>query len=231
MPQRYFLNSKSNIITGQDAHHIKKVMRMKTGDEIIVCYENRCFLVSIDVEQEDVLFVIKEEVTSKKSVNVTLFQGLPKGSKTETVVKYATIYGASNICFVEMDRSIAKVDNEASKLKRLSLISKEAAELSHRFDLPKLSFEKRIEQINFKEYDLILLADENHKTTSLQDVITKDHLNQKIAIIIGPEGGITDRERNLLDNQNVVFVSLGNLILPTEIAALYILSYLSIKNS
>lgn len=231
MPQRYFLNEKSNVITGQDAHHIKKVMRMKTGDELIVCYHNSCFLAVIDVEQEDVHFSVIRELESKKSLNVTLIQGLPKGSKTETIVKYATIFGASSIVFLEMNRSIAKVDNENNKIKRLSTIAKEAAELSHRFNLPTISFEKKLENIDLSAFDLILLADENHLTTSLEDVIKQEHLSKKIALIIGPEGGITDLERTYLAKQKAVFISLGNLILPTEVACLYALSYLSIKNS
>jgi 16S rRNA (uracil1498-N3)-methyltransferase len=231
MSQRYFLNEKSNFITGQDAHHIKKVMRMTTGEEIIVCYESDCFLVSINVEQEDVYFTIINKLSSKKGVDVTLIQGLPKGSKTETVVKYATMFGASHIVFLEMNRSIAKVDNENSKIKRLSTIAKEAAELSHRFNLPKISFEKKLENIDLNAFDLILLADENHLTTSLEDVIKEEHLTKKIALIIGPEGGITDIERNYLAKHKAIFISLGHLILPTEVASLYALSYLSIKNS
>jgi 16S rRNA (uracil1498-N3)-methyltransferase len=52
----------------------------------------------------------------------------------------------------------------------------------------------------------------------------------KIALIIGPEGGISEAERNSLLSKKVIPVTLGHYILPTEIASLYILTYLSVKN-
>ena len=55
MSQRYFLEELNQIITGQDAHHIKKVMRMKTGDEIIVCAQKKCFLASIEINESTIL--------------------------------------------------------------------------------------------------------------------------------------------------------------------------------
>lgn len=231
MPQRYFLNELNHQISGQDAHHIKKVMRMQINDEIIVCAKGQCFLAMITNITDDITYAIIKEIESKKSLNITLIQGLPKGSKNEFVAKYATIFGVSNIIFVPMKRSIAKLENTENKQKRLMLIAKEAAELAHRFDLPEILFASNLKSIDFKSYDLVLLADESNQTTTL-DQIHLDHWDQgSIAVVIGPEGGIEESERAMFDGVHATSVSLGNNILPTEAACLYVLSYLSLKKS
>jgi len=231
MPQRYFLDKKSNMISGQDAHHIKTVMRMKNEDEIIVCYDDACFLASINVDQPDVKFQIIKELSQPKALNITIIQGLPKSPKHEIVTKYATIFGASSIIFTPMHRSIAKLENTDNKLKRLEVIAKEAAELAHRFNVPNIEFKKSLDSIDLKSYDLVLLADENNKTTSLKNAVHGDLLKLKIAVIIGPEGGISEQERMTLLSKDVITVSLGNNILPTEIACLYVLTFFSLENA
>ncbi len=231
MPQRYFLDQLNQPIMGQDAHHIKKVMRMNDGDEIIVCANQKCFLASIILNDLSVSYQIIHELQQPSSMDVTLIQGLPKGSKNEFVVKYATIFGTKKIIFIPMQRSIAKLENTENKLKRLSLIAKEAAELAHRFDVPEILFEKSLNQVQYEDYDLILLADENNKTQMIDQVIPGSIKAIKIALIIGPEGGITDAERDVLQNKKAISISLGHNIIPTEAACLYALSYLSTKKS
>lgn len=231
MPQRYFVDEINHQITGQDAHHILHVMRMKTGDEIIVCSDKTCFLVSIKIDQQLVTYDMIKQLPNNEMTQITIIQGLPKGNKTEFIVKYATIFGASHIFFTEMNRSIAKIDNEDHKIKRLKAIAKEASELAHRDHLPEISMIKNIMNIDFKTYHKVLLADENCKDRYLHDVCKDISFKDKIAIIIGPEGGISDKERVELLSKGVTPISLGELIFPTEAACLYVLSYFSLKKS
>jgi len=229
--QRYFLEQLNSIIVGQDAHHIKKVMRMHVGDELIVCHQGQCFLASIQELEPEVTYVISHELKKPKTLSITLIQGQPKHPKSETVIKYATIFGASEIIFTTMQRSISKIDSDSNKLKRLQTIAKEASELAHRFDIPTIKTEKTILNIDFSLYDLILLADESEKAMTLEKALPNDFQNLKIAVIIGPEGGISESERKALLSKHVKPISLGYHILPTEVASLYVLSYLSAKNA
>lgn len=232
MAQRYFLNKiafEKQLITGEDAHHIIRVMRMKINDQIIVCFDQSCYQAKLTEINNDVSFEIQEKLEQTKSLDITLIQGLPKGNKIDFVSKYATIYGVSNIVFTEMQRSISKEKNTENKIKRLETIAKEAAELAHRFDVPQISFIKNLKLVNFDQYDMILIADENEKTKTLNDVIKSVDINKKYALIIGPEGGITDDERVFFKNLNASFISLGSNILPTEIASIYALTYFSLQ--
>lgn len=228
MPQRYFVeNIKDYQIVGQDAHHIKRVMRMQIGDSIIVCSQKQCFLSTITSMDDNITFQIEKEIKGIHLLDVTLIQGLPKHPKNEFVVKYGTMFGASSIIFVEMDRSISKLENQSNKLQRLNLIAKEAAELSHLSYLPQIFMEKDLSKIDYTSYDLVLLADEQEEHHQLISIDIKPHLNQKIAVIIGPEGGISDRERKMLKEEKIQSISLGKKILPTEAACLYVLSHLA----
>jgi 16S rRNA (uracil1498-N3)-methyltransferase len=230
--QRYFLAKHESLeITGPDAHHITKVMRMTSGEQVIVCADRQCFLVTLEIKEGRVFYHINEEIKREPDPQITLIQGLPKHPKTETVAKYATLFGASNIVFVPMMRSIAKSDNEANKLKRMHLIAKEAAELAHRFDIPEIRFETNLKNLDWSRFSVILLADENEKTKTLLEVLPEVNSNMSIALIIGPEGGIADQERSYLSSVGAHFVSLGKNILPTELASLYALSYLCLKNT
>jgi 16S rRNA (uracil1498-N3)-methyltransferase len=225
--QRYFLEKDDGFIKGLDYNHIVKVMRMKTDDQIITCYNKRCFLSKIKILEKEIKYDKMSELTPFSFPNITIVQGLPKNPKSDLVVKYQTIFGASEIILIPMKRSITKLENEQSKLNRLNLIAKEAAELSHRFDIPKISYKKSIKEIDFLAYDMILLADENEKIKQVKDLSIDNIKSSKILVIIGPEGGISDDERSYLKDVNCISISLGNHILPTEIASLYVLSYFS----
>jgi 16S rRNA (uracil1498-N3)-methyltransferase len=234
MAQRYFLSKndfENKTITSDDKHHILRVMRMKTNDLIEVCYSKICYAAKLSIKEQQITYEIIKTLSQRRTVDITLIQGLPKGNKIDIISKYATMFGVSKIFFAQMDRSIAKEKNSDNKIKRLQLIAKEASELAHRFDIPDIAFFKSLKDIDFNAFDMILLADENEKTKMLKDVIKINDLDKRIALIIGPEGGITDSERVFFNQNKAHIISLGDNILPTEIAAIYALSYISVKNT
>jgi 16S rRNA (uracil1498-N3)-methyltransferase len=231
MPQRYFVNQINGIIEAQDAHHITRVMRMKPQDEVIVCSEGNCVLASLETLGERVTYTIKQAIQSRKHMHITLIQGLPKHPKQEFVTKYATLFGASSIIFVQMQRSISKLENTEHKINRLISIAKEAAELGHQSSVPTISMALQMDKIDFEPYDLILLADELETEKTIPQIAQQIHLNSRVAIIIGPEGGIAEAERKALMKRKVIPISLGSHILPTEAASLYALALLSNQNA
>ncbi len=223
--QRYFLDL-NNQISKDDTHHIINVMRFKSGTEVELCKEGMCYLADLVIHDKMVSFELKEKLSICPMLNITIVQGLPKGDKLETVTKYATLFNAKSILFMPMKRSIAKVSNASFKLERLHKISKEAAELSKRSFLPFIDFIDSINKINLKN-KVLLILDEAEKENLLGEVV-KLYKNEEIVAVIGPEGGIDDEERLLFKSLNAVFVSLGELILPTELAHIPLLNAFSL---
>lgn len=221
--QRYILNNETKDFYKSDIHHIKNVMRMKTDDEVIVCINNECSKVSLIIN-DTITYKVIETLETNKTTNITLVQGLIKGSKIETTIKYGTIFGCKEFLLVPFERSIVKLKNNDNKVDRYFSIAKEATELSHRESIPNIEFRESLKKIEWKNYDYIILADEEELEVNLRDIITKELLDSRVIVIVGPEGGISKNERNYLKTLNCLTVSLGKYIFPAEIAAISLLN-------
>ncbi len=225
--QRYILNNETKKFSENDIHHIKNVMRMKENDLVVVCYENQCYQAKLIFNDNKIDYEIIKELPKKDTLDITLIQGSLKGSKIETTIKYATIFGARTIIITEFERSIAKLKNSDYKLNRYNQIAKEAAELSKRNNITNIEFANNLSKIDYGKYDLVILADEEEKELTLSNLDLSKIKSQKLAIIIGPEGGITNNERKLLEKQNAKKITLGEYIYPAEIASIKLLANLS----
>ena len=222
--QRYILNNETKLFSENDKHHIKNVMRMKENDFVVICYNDLCFKAKLIFINNDITYEIVEELESDNSFDITLIQGYLKGTKIETTIKYSTIFGARTIILSEFDRSIAKIKNIDHKLDRYNQIAKEAAELSKRNYQTNILIEEKLSNINYSNFDLILLADEEEESLHLNKINLKDYKDKRIAIIIGPEGGITNNERKLFKSKGAKSITLGRYIFPAEIASLSLLA-------
>lgn len=242
--QRYFVEADQMkedlfILTGEDAHHILKVMRMTVGDRIICCMpDGACGTAMIhntDEGQVQARLEAWQKETSELPVGVTLAQGLPKGDKLELIIQKTTELGVSSVVPVQMSRSIVKIDEKKAgkKVVRWRKIAKEAAEQAHRNRVPFIS-----EPVSFtwllgvvKEYDVVIAAYEeegkagNHHALPalLNDLLP----GQRMMVIIGPEGGFSPEEIAELERAGVRSVSIGPRILRTETAPLYVLAAVS----
>lgn len=138
--QKYFVSSDDfllNQITGEDCHHIKNVMRFKTGDLVVVSNgEEEVLAELISIDTKICKYESKMVVQNNNELPffVDLYQGYPKGDKLEEIIKHSTELGVSNIYAVISKRSLFKLDNnkKESKLLRFNKIAKEAAEQSNR---------------------------------------------------------------------------------------------------
>ncbi len=237
--QKYFISKeKLNecIIDTDDAFHISTVMRSKIGDEILVSDQERCVLAKItSIEKNKVTFEIKEELKANNElpVKVTIFQGYPKGDKLEEIIKHSTELGAYAFMPTIMKRSLFKLDpkKKNTKLERFQKIAKEASEQSFRLIIPKVIDILGLKEIDFKEYDkLILCYEESSKNGDLvnfKSIVKNLKKDDKVRVVIGPEGGIDEAELEYLSKLGFVSCGLGPRILRTETAAAYVLSSIS----
>ncbi|MEG0261162.1 MAG: 16S rRNA (uracil(1498)-N(3))-methyltransferase [Lysinibacillus sp.] len=240
--QRYFIESllEKACITGEDARHITRVMRMKEGEEIIVVAQNKahiCKITGFDGDDVQIERVGREIPSPELPVQVTVACGLPKGDKLELITQKATELGMYALLPFEAERSIVKWDAKkgAKKQERLQKIAKEAAEQSHRTHIPHIH-----EPVSFKQlmnmvanYDAIFIADEEdakqETRTRFADKLKNvyDKKSKSILIIFGPEGGIARKEADSLLQLGAQTMSLGPRILRAETAPLYVLSAIS----
>ncbi len=242
--QRYFLtneqfNENKVVITGEDAHHISRVMRQKVEDQVIVCNENgQSFILTLTaVEKDEVMGEISEVLSSSSEmpVSVTIAQGLVKGDKFEWVIQKGTECGASAFMPVAMKRSVVKLDPKKEKKKgeRWQKIAKEAAEQSHRSLVPTVhevqTFGEFLNQL--VNYDVCLFAYEEtakkHEMSQLRQTLASVKPGDKLLVLVGPEGGVSESEVEKLEAAGVLPCALGPRILRTETAPLYFLSAVS----
>lgn len=225
-------NDKISII-GQDVNHIKNVLRLKENDKIEVCdkEENVTYVCEIlDVQTETVTCKILERKNKSKesNIDITIFQGLPKFDKMELIIQKCTELGVKKIVPVKMERCIVKLDDKTSfkKIERWQKIAEVASKQCTRDAI--LEIENVIDIKNICnlicEYDIVLLAYEKEETLTLKQAITElksvDKKDFKIGVIIGPEGGLTIEEVEILKNAGAKSITLGKRILRTETVAL-----------
>ena len=242
--QRYFVEQRANdasefIISGENARHISKVMRMATGDEIIVVHENVAYVCEIQsIDQEIVVRQTGKTIPSPEMpLKVDIACGLPKGDKLELIAQKATELGMHALIPFAAERSIVKWDDKKAKKnqERLQKIAQEAAEQSHRTRIPEvvqpMSFKQLVQ--TFPKYDAVFIADEEdaklvERTSFKQKLqaLNGSH-EQHILCIFGPEGGISRQESATMLQAGAQTMSLGPRILRAETAPFYALAAIS----
>lgn len=215
------------VLVGEDAKHLKKVLRVTVGEEITICDTNgmdyECRIVSLEEETVTVTILKKYPCISEPKIKITLFQGIPKGDKMELIIQKAVELGVERIIPVAMERSVAKLDKkEEKKISRWKKIAEAAAKQSGRGKIPMvgpqvLTFSKGLEEA--KQLDCAILPYEKEEKQGLRKVCS-EFQGQSMGIFIGPEGGFAPEEIQSALDANILPVTLGKRILRTETAGL-----------
>lgn len=229
------INNNDIVIIGDDVNHIINVLRMKKTDEIQICNQDTGDNYNAEIvnySKNEVECKIKDKInaTTESNVHITLFQGIPKFEKMELIIQKNTEVGIKSIVPVIMERTVVKLDEKiaSKKLERWQKIAEIAAKQSMRDIIPQIGNITKLKDIDTTEFDAVLVAYENEEhnmlKTELQKLESKVKSNNSseqqynIAIVIGPEGGISEKELVMLAEKNAKFVSLGKRILRTETA-------------
>lgn len=191
--------NKINIIE-EDFNHIKNVLRLKINEKIKICNidTKKNYICNIDsILKDNIICSIIEEIgnDTESNIYINILQGIPKGDKMEWIIEKCTEIGVSEFTPVKMERCVVKIDNEKSKenkLVRWQKIAKSAAMQSERNIIPQVKNILDFNEISniIKDYDVILVAYENENQNTLKNELKKinNDKQNKIAIIIGPEG-------------------------------------------
>lgn len=231
---RFFISAEqvsgdSIIIADEDVRHIATVLRMKTGDELLLCdgqgteYTVRISGVAKSEIRADIVGRTKRELRYPR---VTLGQGLPKSDKMDWIVSKATELGAASIVPLITERTIIKLKDDEKRVARWRKIAREAAMQSNRADIPAVlsavRFDDFLRALDSGPSALLLLPWEE-ATDPIRNVLRRTRDIEQVIVLIGPEGGFSVAEATMAKEKGFHLVSLGPNILRTETAAIAVL--------
>jgi 16S rRNA (uracil1498-N3)-methyltransferase len=233
--QRYFVNKKDDkiVFSNSDINHIKKVMRMKNNDIIEIVLDDVEYKATIiNIENLDIKIEEQIKRTNKNKQKITIAQALLREQKWDFIIQKLTELDVYEIIPLNLERCNIKIDNkkEINKQNRWKTIAKEASEQSHRNYIPNIDKISMLNDIFEKKYDLKIFCSTNEKLNHIKNVLQNTKKYDNIIIVIGPEGGLTLKEENLMLKNDFIKVTLGDTILRTETAPIYVLSVINYEN-
>ena len=222
-------------VSGGDAYHIARSLRMAVGDEITLAdgsgKEYLCRLTKIR-DEECCAEILSEQIAGCESpAEITLYMAYPKSDKLELIIQKSVELGAARIVPFESSRCIKrpKAEKIEKQTARLARIAEEAAKQCGRAKLPTVAepigFKKMLEEAAAAE--LSLFCYEGRDTRSLKEVLSTGTTPSTISVIVGSEGGFSPEEAETAREAGLTPVNLGPRILRCETAPMYALSAIS----
>lgn len=225
-------------IYGEDVNHIRHVLRMRPGEEIQVSrgdeWEYTCEILPYENDREIVARIVDAQKPGRELPGqIYLFQCLPKSDKMNLIVQKAVELGVYAIVPVVSRRCVVKLDEKkaGAKVSRWNAVAQSAAKQSMRMIVPEVlpvrTLEEAFSLAEKEQTDVRLMpyesAEDMEFTRSLLGGIRP---GQKIAVLIGPEGGFEDSEVQAGRDHGFSVITLGRRILRTETAGMTVLSIL-----
>ncbi len=225
-------------ITGDDARHIARSLRMAVGDSLTVAdgsgTEYDCSLTKIRDDMCECAINSARPSLSEPPYRLTLYMAYPKSDKLETVIQKSVELGCAHIVPFESSRCVKrpKADKAEERTARLCRIAAEAAKQCGRAILPTValpcSFDTAI--ADAAEAELAIFCYEGESTRTLKDVLDAcDGTPATVSVIIGSEGGFSPEEAEAARAAGLIPTGLGARILRCETAPDYCLSALSYR--
>ncbi len=223
--------SDNEIFVGkEDSKHLSSVLRMRVGDKAVICdgkgTDYLCSLAECGADTSRFIINESRANAAEPSVEVTLYQALPKSDKLDFIVQKATELGAARVVPFLSKRCVSRPDDKASakKLVRLQRIAYEAAKQCGRGKVPQI-----MPTVGFKDA-VCALGDDEDKLMFYEcggaKFNTLKFSKKKISVFIGSEGGFEPEEAEFAKEHGLILTSLGERILRCETAPITALSLL-----
>ena len=245
MPKFFVKNKQINAdlitILGQDVNHIKNVLRLKKDDVIMICDSDtgcnyKCKIIESTIENILCSIIEKIENHMEDKVQISIFQGLPKSDKMEFIIQKCTELGVKEIFPVQMERCVVKLDSktENKKNERWQKIAEAASKQCRRNTVCSINHLIDIKNIckMIDNFDMLLVPYENEENNSFKENLLKiknkkNDKTPKVGIVIGPEGGFSPEEIDILKQNGASIITLGKRILRTETVAIAMTSVIA----
>jgi len=226
-------------LTGGEAHHAARVLRLQTGERVTVLDgaggEFLCEVSAVD-KREVQLTVQDRKIHPRPPCQFTLLQAIPKGKIIESIIEKATELGAHRIVPLLTERVMTRLDKTeaAEKGAKWQQVAVEAIKQCGAAWLPKVEAPLTPKEFlaRGERFDLSLvgaLQGDAQRPREILGAFEKQNGSypRSVAIWIGPEGDLTLDELNLIKGAGAKPITLGSLVLRVETAAIYCLSFLN----
>lgn len=233
-PSQNILSGKIVLDNIKQVHHAKDVLRLKIKEKVIIFddqgIEYCCILEKI--LPQGLTFTIQEKNTSSpkpEKIKITVACAIPKASHMDEIIDKLTQLGVEKVIPMETERVIIKLDRHKKVLRqeRWKKIALNASLQSQRNSVPLIEPIRGIKEIlsNTQSFDLKLIPALFGERKLLKEVFIKSK-PKNILVLIGPEGDFTEDELNLAKSKGCLPVSLGDLVLRVETAAVATISFI-----
>jgi 16S rRNA (uracil1498-N3)-methyltransferase len=226
-------------LDGREAHHAVRVLRLKHGELVAVLdgIGNEFMCTVKDVSRNVVtLSVSLKNFAPALPCSISLLVGIPKGKIIESIIQKSVELGARRIVPILSERVVTQLDDEDAENKRdkWQNVAIEAIKQCGTAWLPKVEAPMTIEQFlaRKEKFDLSLVGSLQKERRLPREVFQRfekvnGRLPQSVGVWIGPEGDFTLDELQAIQDSGVQPITLGNLVLRVETAAIYCLSLLN----
>ncbi len=231
MHRFYLPNLHPLVLSGEEAHHCRHVLRLKAGAALTVFdgrgHEAQCTIATVS-QSEVRLTALQRSSTPPLPVRLTLAQAIPK-KNMDWIIQKATELGVAAIQPLLSERTVVKVEDEdAGKLDRWRAIALEACKQCGNNWLPEIHSPRKARDFLAATggFDLKLIGSLQPDSRRLKPIISDAGAPRAVLILIGPEGDFTPAELALARSAGCQPLSLGPLVLRADTAAFYALSIL-----
>jgi len=210
-------------INGDDAHHLTRVLRVEPGQQYEISDNRNVYLAEVETAHKNLVsFAILDQIEAAPPlVHTALFASIIKFERFEWMLEKATELGVGEVTPLQTDRSEKGLEQAAGKrLARWKRIAREASEQSRRARLPSIELPIELAQALRKAEGHRYALDEAEARPILSAFPEARYPGDHVTVLVGPEGGWTDREREAIARAGWTTVSLGGNILRAETAAL-----------
>ena len=226
------IGEREIILDGENAKHISRSLRSKIGDELVICdgrgmdYKTKIIEITTDTVTAQILE--SYSCITESPCDITLFQAMPKSDKLELIIQKAVELGVNKIVPVLSEFCVSRPDEKTfrKKLERYNKIALEAAKQCGRGVIPTVeniaSYSECLEQMKLSESSIMFYE---HADSSLRQALAPQ--KKSLAILIGSEGGFSEKEVELARQNNISICTMGHRILRCETASFYALSAIS----
>lgn len=217
-------NNRITISDDENYRHIARALRARVGEKLLLIDENQIqYETTIKkITNSEIFCEINKSYPSKRDLEFDLYlaQSPLRSDSQLTVMEKATELGVRGVFPILTDNCALKKETAKNKIEKWQKVMYEASKQCERAKVPKCYDLSTLEEVLKTEYNKIIIFGERSTKQSLKEYLTKYPIKQgeKILIVIGPEGGFSQREFDMFNKLNLPLVSLGDLILKADTA-------------